>query len=206
MYKVFIKNKVILFTNNETKLAPKFNSFLQLNFFEKNAVPFITELLLSKNRISGIIICVDDVEEAFQEFKSTFKVIAAAGGVVKNTQNETLFIYRLDKWDLPKGKVEQGEQIDEAAIREVEEECAVTGLEIIAPLKDTYHIYTMGEELVLKQTHWFKMKTTFNGKLIPQIEEGIEEVKWMSDDEINTNVLANTYASIADFIATSVCL
>jgi len=64
----------------------------------------------------------------------------------------------------------------------------------------------MGEELVLKQTYWYEMKTEFNGKLIPQTEEGIEEVKWMSDDEINTDVLANTYASIADFIATSVCL
>lgn len=206
MYKVFIKNKVILFTNNQTKLAPKYISFLQLNFFEKNAMPFITELLLAKNKIEGVIICVDDVEGAFNQFKASFKLIVAAGGVVKNKENKTLFIYRLDKWDLPKGKVEKGEQIDEAAIREVEEECAVTGLEIIKPLKDTFHIYTMGEELVLKQTYWFEMKTDFEGELIPQTEEDIQEVKWMSDEEINTVVLANTYASISDFIASNVCL
>lgn len=206
MYKVFIKNKVILFTNNQTKLAPKYNSFLQLNFFEKNAMPFITELLLAKNKIEGAIVCVDDVEGAFNEFKASFKLIVAAGGVVKNSDNKTLFIYRLDKWDLPKGKVEKEEKIDEAAIREVEEECAVTGLKITKSLQDTYHVYTMGEELVLKQTYWFEMKTDFEGELIPQIEEDIEEVKWMSDEEINTVVLANTYASIGDFIATNVCL
>tara|TARA_R110001592_G_scaffold58067_7_gene176312 strand:+ start:610 stop:1230 length:621 start_codon:yes stop_codon:yes gene_type:complete len=206
MYKVFIKNKVILFTNNKTKLASKFNSFLKLNFFEKNAVPFFTELLLAKNSVNGVIICVDDVETTFNEFKAVFKLIIAAGGVVKNKENKTLFIYRLDKWDLPKGKVEKGEKIDEAAIREIEEECAVTGLEILQPLKDTFHIYTMGEELVLKQTYWFEMKTDFNGKLIPQTEEDIEEVIWMTDKEINTEVLANTYASIADFITTNVCL
>ena len=206
MYKVFIKNKVILFTNNQTKLAPKYNSFLQLNFFEKNAMPFIPELLLAKNKINGVVICVEDVEAAFNQFKASFKVIVAAGGVVKNKENKTLFIYRLDKWDLPKGKVEKGEQIDEAAIREVEEECAVTRLEITKPLQDTFHIYTLGEELVLKQTYWFEMKTDFEGELIPQTEEDIQEVRWMSDEEINTVVLANTYASISDFIATNVCL
>jgi ADP-ribose pyrophosphatase YjhB (NUDIX family) len=200
MYKVFIKNKVILFTNPQTKLNVKFNSLLRLNFFEKDTVPFLTELLSVKNRINGVVVCVDDVDAAFTEFKASFKVIAAAGGVVKNKESKTLFIYRLNKWDLPKGKVEKGEQIDEAAIREVEEECAVSELEIIRPLKDTFHIYTMGDELVLKQTYWFEMKTEFNGKLIPQTEEDIEEVRWMSDDDINTEVLANTYASIADFL------
>ncbi|MCB9361031.1 MAG: NUDIX domain-containing protein [Flavobacteriales bacterium] len=159
---------------------------------------------MAKNKIEGIIVCVDDVEGAFNEFKASFKLIAAAGGVVKNNDNKTLFIYRLDKWDLPKGKVEKDEKIDEAAIREVEEECAVTRLEIIKPLKDTYHIYTMGEELVLKQTYWFEMKTEFDGKLIPQTEEGIEEVRWMSDEEVNTIVLANTYASISDFLVSNI--
>ena len=105
MYKVFIKNKVILFTNPQTNLDAKFNSLLRLNFFEKDSVPLITKLLYAKNSINGVVICVDDVEEAFNQFKSSFKVIAAAGGVVKNKDNKTLFIYRLDKWDLPKGKV-----------------------------------------------------------------------------------------------------
>jgi ADP-ribose pyrophosphatase YjhB (NUDIX family) len=204
MYKVFIKNKVILFTNNGTNLKLKFNSLLKLNFFEKKVVPAIYKLLTTNKNVDCVVICVDNVDAAFAEFKATFKLILAAGGVVKNTKNETLFIYRLNKWDLPKGKVENGEKINEAAIREVEEECAVTGLEIINPLKDTFHIYTMGEELVLKQTYWFEMKTDFNGKLIPQTEEDIEEVRWMSDEEINTEALTNTYASIADFLASNV--
>ena len=111
----------------------------------------------------------------------------------------------MEKWDLPKAKLEKGEKIEEAAVREVEEECAVNGLQITKALNDTFHIYHIKENPILKQTYWFEMQTDFEGELIPQTEEGIEEVKWVGKKELESLVLKNTYASIADFLRTNVC-
>lgn len=202
MYKVFIKDKRIVFTNNQ-QYVDNVESELRLRFFSSDLTTILLDLLHRVKRLQEIVIVVDDVENAFNQFKSSFTLIEAAGGVVKNNQNNTLFIYRLDNWDLPKGKIEKGEQIEEAAIREVEEECAVTGLKIVKPLNDSYHIYDLNDNPILKKTYWFEMQTDFDGKLIPQTEEGIEKVEWFTDEQIKEIVLKNTYSSIADFLASS---
>ncbi len=202
MYKVFIKDKRIVFTNNQ-QYVDNVESELRLYFFSTDLTTVLLELLQKAKRLKEIVIVVDDAENAFNQFKSSFTLIEAAGGVVKNTQNQTLFIYRLDHWDLPKGKIEKGEQIEAAAIREVEEECAVTGLKIVKPLNDSYHIYHLNDNPILKKTYWFEMRTDFDGELIPQKEEGIEKVEWFTDEQIKEIALKNTYSSIAYFITTS---
>ena len=202
MYKVFIKDKRIVFTNNQ-QYVDNVESELRLRFFSSDLTTILLDLLHRVKRLQEIVIVVDDVENAFNQFKSSFTLIEAAGGVVKNNQHKTLFIYRLDNWDLPKGKIEKGEQIEEAAIREVEEECAVTGLKIAKPLSDSYHIYHLNDNPILKKTYWFEMQTDFDGKLIPQTEEGIEKVEWFTDEQIKEIALKNTYSSIADFLASS---
>lgn len=78
-----------------------------------------------------------DFETVFQNLKNKIKLIKAAGGLVKNGDGDYLFIYRLGKWDLPKGKVEDNEKMREAAVREVEEEC---GIKINYLGKKNYHI------------------------------------------------------------------
>ena len=200
MYKVFIKEKRIIFTNNQQDVD-KIDSYLKFAFFSKDILSTLIKLLEYDKKLSNVIFLVNDVEECFNQFKSFFTVIEAAGGVVKNANDETLFIYRLDKWDLPKGKIEKGERVDEAAIREVEEECAVSGLVIKKQLNDCYHVYHLKDKPILKKTYWFEMLTDFDGKLIPQQEEGIEKVEWLTDKQIEEVVLKNTYASIADFLA-----
>lgn len=202
MYKVFIKDKRIVFTNNQ-QYVDNVESELRLRFFSSDLTTILLDLLQRAKRLQEIVIIVDDVENAFNQFKSSFTLIEAAGGVVKNNQNKTLFIYRLNNWDLPKGKIEKGEQIEEAAIREVEEECAVTGLKIVKPLNDSYHIYHLNDNPILKKTYWFEMQTDFDGKLIPQTEEGIEKVEWFTNEQIKEIALKNTYSSIADFLASS---
>ncbi|MGE0561039.1 MAG: NUDIX hydrolase [Flavobacteriales bacterium] len=199
MYKVFIKDKRIVFTNNQ-QYVDNVESELRLHFFSPDLTTILLDLLQRAKRLQEIVIVVDDVENAFNQFKLSFNLIEAAGGVVKNTQNKTLFIYRLDHWDLPKGKIEKGEQIEAAAIREVEEECAVTGLKIVKPLNDSYHIYHLNDKPILKKTYWFEMQTDYNGELIPQKEEGIEKVEWFTDKQINEIALKNTYSSIAYFL------
>ena len=98
--------------------------------------------------------------------------------------NETLFIFRRKKWDLPKGKKDKGEDIEKTAIREVEEETGVFGLKIVSFNRKTFHIFKKGNKHILKETYWFNMLTNFDGELIPQMNEDITKVKWKSDIKI----------------------
>src|SRR5690606_30154599 len=104
--------------------------------------------------------------------------VIAAGGLVKNKDNEVLFIKRNGKWDLPKGRVERKEAIEDAAIRETEEETGVAELKIIKPLQITYHLFKRNGVTKLKETHWFEMFSPYTGNLTPQINEGITKVRW----------------------------
>ena len=144
---------------------------------------------------SDEIITSEQPDKAWENFKSNYKIIEAAGGVVSNNQNEVLFIFRLGNWDLPKGKIEEGEKIKEAAIREVEEECGIEDLEIVRQLPDTYHTYTLNGQDILKRTYWFEMKTNYKGELTPQLEEDITEVKWVPKELVGS-YMSNTYNSI----------
>jgi 8-oxo-dGTP pyrophosphatase MutT (NUDIX family) len=142
----------------------------------------------------------------FEELKTLFKNIEAAGGLIAQNNMPTgrtgkyLFIFRLGKWDLPKGKIDKGENPKQAAIRECEEECAISGLEIIKELPSTFHIYPFKERFALKTTYWFLMKSDFKGKLIPQTEENIEKAEWLDEKTIKKEVIKNTYPSILDLI------
>lgn len=123
------------------------------------------------------------------------ETIIAAGGLVQNPEGQFLFIFRRGKWDLPKGKVDKEEKIEDAAMREVEEECGIKGLEIIRPISKTYHNYYAGGKKILKETHWFLMKTNWNGELIPQTDEDITKAIWVEKKEIVT-LMENTYDTI----------
>ena len=199
MYKVFINEKIICFTNN-AKNYSQFYNCLVLNFFSTTITPFLLDLLAHGRKVEVIVISVSNFEEVFKQFQSQFKMIFAAGGIVSNTKGEKLFIYRLDKWDLPKGKIEEGEDTKTAAIREVGEECGVTDLTIKKEFSPTYHIYTIKNELVLKQTNWFEMESNFKGTLVPQKEENITKAEWLSEEAITNKVLKNTYSSIANLL------
>jgi 8-oxo-dGTP pyrophosphatase MutT (NUDIX family) len=139
------------------------------------------------------------IEKGFDKFKKAFKLIYAAGGLIEN-DNNFLFIFRLNKWDLPKGKLEMGESPDEAAIRECEEECGITQLSICNELPSTFHIYKYKGKFALKKTFWFSMTTTHKGILVPQIEEKIEKVEWLDKKQISEIVLNNTYPAILDVL------
>lgn len=112
-----------------------------------------------------------------------------------NDKGEVLFIKRLGKWDLPKGHLEKGETSEEGAIREVEEECGISGLKIVSKLPTTYHIFRRKGKLILKETIWFQMSTDFNGELIPQTEEDITEARFLNA-KMTSEALQNTYKNI----------
>ena len=157
------------------------------------------EKLLNGGALKNVNILTDQPQNSFNFIASRFKVIEAAGGIVVNDNKELLFIFRRGKWDLPKGKMDEGESALETAVREIEEETGVTGLELIAPLPDSYHVYEAFKKKWLKTTHWFHFKTTFVGKLIPQTEEDITEIRWVKKEELYM-VKANTYPAIMDLL------
>lgn len=140
-----------------------------------------------------------DLEKGFQEFKKCFKFIYAAGGLIKKN-DDYLFIFRLKRWDLPKGKFEMGETPEECAIRECEEECGITQLSITHHIKNTLHIYHHKGGYALKHTYWYAMDTLHQTELTPQIEEDIERVEWFNKEQIKEVVLRNSYPAIHDVI------
>jgi 8-oxo-dGTP pyrophosphatase MutT (NUDIX family) len=151
------------------------------------------------DKIKEVFWVNNDVAVLLRFFQSMFHVIEAAGGVVKNKKQEYLCIFRNGKWDLPKGKIERGEKIEDAAIREVEEECGVSQLTIKKKLPSTFHTYYMEEKPVLKRTYWFEMLCDDDSELTPQIEEGITDVRWIKKVDMNL-VLDNTFTSVKDLL------
>jgi 8-oxo-dGTP pyrophosphatase MutT (NUDIX family) len=189
MYKIFINDKPFIIADS----VFIDNSFPTHSFEEDLFDTKIFEAL--EKNFKGIVFNCNDVEKAFQKFSKHFKLIEAAGGLVFNNKNELLFIERLGVWDLPKGKIDSGETPAITAIREVEEECGINGLTIENFICESYHLYFFKEKNVLKRTYWYKMKSTFIGELVPQIEENITKVEWMNFSKSQINSL-KTYESI----------
>jgi 8-oxo-dGTP pyrophosphatase MutT (NUDIX family) len=189
MYKVFVNDCLILLTDTK-----KVSTNLKQVEFDSVSIEAIVENLLIK-KTEGICLLCNDLDECWSIFKSKFKMQKAAGGKVINQKNEVLFIYRFHTWDLPKGKLEKGESIEECAVREVEEECGISNLTIEKQLETTYHIFKRNHKIILKITYWFLMNTSYDGKLTPQIEEGIENVCF-KNKKATKEALQNTYENI----------
>ncbi len=123
------------------------------------------------------------------------KMILAAGGVVENEKGEILLIYRKKYWDLPKGKMDKDETMEECAVREVEEETGLKNVQIGSLIDTTLHHYEENGEQIIKKTAWYRMKASSVDKLIPQTEEQIEDLKWVKATELQP-YLEKTYANI----------
>jgi len=135
--------------------------------------------LLQNAKATSITLQFNNLEELLQKVKKCFKKhIIAAGGIVKNSNNDILFIYRNGFWDLPKGKVELNEDIANTAVREVMEETGMVNATLGKTLKTTFHTYKEANYLVLKETRWYEMFSD-DTALTPQIEEGITDLKWV---------------------------
>jgi|SRR5690606_4340074 len=142
-----------------------------------------------------------NIRKVFKKILSTTRIVKAAGGLVTNGNGEYLFIHRLGKWDLPKGKVEEGEKMKDAALREVEEECGIEVDYLGKKLATTYHTYYMRNKFVLKQTKWYQMGVNKIPKLTPQLEEDIDQAEWLKASELK-KVKENTYPLIMEIVET----
>ena len=203
MYKIYINDTPIFLMNTEEKeeLLPSSENILIAKYLGKSKflLTYIDMLEKSK-KFDSVVIYSDDYKKLVDDFKGLYKLIEAAGGVVFNEKNELLMIYRLGIWDLPKGKIDDGESPEEAAVREVEEETGINEIELGPLLTKSYHTYKNGKgKRILKRTYWFRMKTK-DQKLVPQAEENIEIAEWISLKKyLSENRL--TYRSIMDVIS-----
>ena len=182
MYKVFFNQKPIVFTTDI--IIPKKDSPLfYVKFTNKK---FIIQVLKS-NKIKMLYLYHSKEEKLKHYFYSMFKIVEAAGGLVKNLKtNHFLFIFRNKKWDLPKGRINKNEEVKSAAIREVEEETGVNNLSIVEHLNTTYHIFKKNRKYRLKKTFWYLMETDFIDELTPEKKEGIEKAIWIDKNSIGT--------------------
>ena len=128
--------------------------------------------------------------------------IIAAGGLVTNQQEELLMIFRRGKWDLPKGKLDKGETIEDCAVREVEEETGIRNVQLGKLIAITYHDYFDAriKQDVTKESHWYAMKILNDQKLIPQTEEDITDIKWVNEIDLK-KCLKNSYPNIIEIVA-----
>jgi 8-oxo-dGTP pyrophosphatase MutT (NUDIX family) len=178
MYKVFINNKSIVLTDRRIPDAIGDNQvYLTYDDFEE--LSYTINLLENSLHLQGVIFYYHDLEILWADFRAHFKEIDAAGGLVHNENNEYLLIFRKGKWDLPKGKIDEGETPEQAALREVEEECGVRDLMIGKELAPSYHTYEQEGLRILKKTYWYDM-TSAQQEFTPQAEEDIEKVEWQN--------------------------
>lgn len=135
------------------------------------------------------------------DFKAVCKVVKAAGGLVVNDSGRVLMIHRRGSWDLPKGKMEQGETKKISAIREVKEETGLTDVRLLSKLITTFHIYRIksSQKRILKPSYWYLMKSN-QKHLVPQTEEDIERAEWMKVNSDSLQKLQPIYANIKDVL------
>jgi len=189
MHKIFVNDKPIILTTKVEK-EKGFKNYLLKTVDMGKVIRKLNRTKLKAVRLIG-----KKEKKLLKRFLKKLPNVVAGGGKVYNDKGDILFIYRNDKWDLPKGKAEGNETIEKTAIREVTEETGVAGLEITKPLETTYHIFKRNGRYKIKITYWFEMKTSFTGKLYPQENEGITKVEWLNKAQTK-KALENSYANI----------
>ena len=199
MYKVYINERLLHFVSVGDSLE---NCELILRLYGDESSEQIDSIVKSFEvniAVGELILLCENIDKSWVTFVSLYLLLEAAGGVVYNQEQSMLMIFRNGIWDLPKGKIERGEDPEMAAIREIFEECGISGLNLVKQLPTSYHTYPFNDQIVLKKTYWFLMTTKDISNPIPQLEEGITEVRWM--DKVDMKLASrNTYLSITNLL------
>ncbi len=193
MFNIYFGNRLI--SISAPKEAKKIKCKQIIYCKDKKSFDKIYKNFLANEGITNLAIVTIHPEKMFKCLRDKYIHIKAAGGVVFNENNEVLVIKRDGLWDLPKGKIEKQEKKKKAAVREVEEECGIKSPVIQNKIMKTYHTYSLKGKPIFKTTYWYTMKYSGNETLIPQLEEGITEVKWIPVNRI-VRIMENSYRSL----------
>lgn len=198
MYKIYFENRFISINSDVDAKSINENEVFISYKSKKSFYKAVKEFRKDTN-IVCLHVQTNKPKKVLKKLKNLFKPITAAGGLVFNNEAKLLLIKRSGIWDIPKGKVEKGEKNRDAAIREVEEECGISGLKIVEKAGKSYHSYVYRGKEILKTTYWYFMEYLGNEKLVPQTEEDITEVAWKSLDEVE-GILPYTHKSLVDIL------
>jgi ADP-ribose pyrophosphatase YjhB (NUDIX family) len=185
--------------NDEINSYAHHDDAVLIDEFSPPAVNSIIHEMWQQKIHAGIFLH-HDLEQLKKAVWKKFDIIKAGGGLVWNENKEMLFIFRRGKWDLPKGKLEMGETLEQCAVREVEEETGLKNIVLKKELLSTYHTYEESGKHILKESYWFEMKVSGVQNLVPQAIEDIHEIKWVKKENL-PQVLGNTFPSIKDVVA-----
>lgn len=196
MYSIYFNTRCLAVCNPDDIRLKDPEAVIYMPVKEKENISGLPLFFSQSTNIHKLFIPSGNPEQAFKNLSSKMRKITAGGGLVINSKGYILMIFRHEVWDLPKGKQEDNENCEQAAIREVEEECGVHELSIKNFICTTYHSYTLEGELILKQTNWYKMNYNGNGdSTTPQKEEDIEKAVWVKPQDLDY-FLEKSYPSI----------
>lgn len=200
-YTIYFNHKPLLLADEKTAKTEELLRQPATIFKDQLSESTVREMLqkMELPKTAAGVFLHSQVAELRDAFKQEMTVIEAGGGLVYTDTDQVLLIFRNQKWDLPKGKLDQGEAADAAALREVYEETGLKELQLEEFLTTTYHTYYQNGKLILKESHWFLMKSALQQTLVPQLEEGIEKCEWVKLDALAT-YLENTHPSIIDVL------
>ena len=201
-YKVYFADKPFIITDTlqaDEEVLSSTHGTIMLNHYDRASLLQAT-YSLENTAARAVIVLTNKAGEAFDIFRSFFTQVQTGGGLIKNERDEYLFIFRRKKWDLPKGKLDDGETIEQCALREVEEETGLRKVTLDKFLTDTWHSYSERGKRILKQSSWYNMSASSTEKLVPQTEEDIEEITWLPKAQW-AFILQNTFQSIKDVLA-----
>jgi 8-oxo-dGTP pyrophosphatase MutT (NUDIX family) len=200
MYKVHFENRFVIISPEPDRIQ-KYGLFHKFN--DTNELYKLISGFQEDKTILSLNIYGTDIKFLWKLFRIYFTEVEAAGGLIKHTSGRYLFIERRGKWDLPKGHVEKGETPEECALREVTEECGISGHRIVKALEPSYHTYSWEGISYLKKTSWFKMDYAGEMTFTPQTDEGITNGMWLFPEEIS-KIKPGAWLSLTDLINTSV--
>ena len=182
------------------KLNPEIDEFKHhpdAVYIDELSTAAINSLLheIDKKQFHAGIILNEDFHKLKKEFFKHFKIIQAGGGLVKNKEGEVLLIFRRGKWDLPKGKLDANESLEECALREVKEETGLTKIVAGKEIDTSYHTYVEFGKHILKESHWYLMRSNAKEILVPQVEEDITDIRWVKKQDLK-NYFDKTFPAI----------
>ena len=201
LQKIYFNDKPLVLTTDREAYISENPSSETYALFDGATLRSFTQGLqqLERPGIRGVIIEDVSAGSLQDQLHAMFRPIDAAGGIVYNEDNAILMIFRRGKWDLAKGKLDEGENIEECAVREVKEETGLQHVTLGEKICDTYHVYSQNNEQLLKRTAWYKMQGRKADKLQPQKEENILEAKWVAEKDL-APLAARSYEAIREVL------
>lgn len=199
--KIYFTDKPLFLTDTiDSEIEPYLHHDDSI-FMDELSTPAINSMLheMRQEKVHAGVYYHADIGALKKAIWKKFTVVQAVGGIVTNDTEEILLLFRRGKWDLPKGKLDKKESLEQCAVRETEEETGLQKVKIGTPIITTYHTYDEKGKHILKETYWYFLSATGKQELIPQSAEQIEAAEWASPSSLK-KYTSNTYPSILDVL------